>query len=897
MCAGFSAANIASAKNPLRAVGFLSTAAEAIRNRASFGQWPYPSSAIGVSLLEGNAKPQNSYLVHAPVRRFGFRDWVANHLGRAPAGGCGGGGGEGGAGAAGAVAMAEGGGGEGAVGEEVTDERVLRSVLCLGVALPGEKNERCIMCDGIKRKVHRSCDSAAQKRTSLPLKNEPHNQVTKSPGRAMQLVAGYAQKVRLLRQKLRRLAATFRTNGGIEIEADSNESEGSGQQAAINSALVDAEKAGKDALEAMGFADENCLERVIWDEAVENAKKEQAAGTRRACRYNPLTIKFAMTVLASTGNSSYEKLRSVFHLPTRQHLGSFKTSSAEDDDGLLHGVLEAMEGLADAKGYSTWQRHGALCLDSMKLRAGLYWSAHSKAIIGFAFNAYEKPDIMKAEFTRQAKKARGGTDDKDPVQLAKDYLVFYFTSYDPKANIRFPVARYCLGGVTAGFLIDTIPEVLAGLDDYGFVGISVTGDGAGENRSALGKLADIPASAFIQTMVGQEIDVQDVFAVATDSDGYKRGVVTGHVSPRVVTVRFDSGAEGAAAAAGTAGGAAASGAAEAAAVDTEVDLEQEEHRWVEKPKTTFHNRALPPGVDLEKKVAFKHPTRPGVFVMVWQDMPHLIKRTVNTLESSDPGNGKKRKLARYYEGAERPMCLKMIRDVWERQGGASVSQIRTTKLSVAHFEKNCFSRMRVSLSLQAVSRSVATMLEEFAAAIAEMRNIYAPLIELCRKLDRIVDIWNSRSDRGAPIINSAHHSLLYEALEILEWFSVWRDEVAFQGVDLEVAFLGQALWEDLNGLVLGLVCTCRFYLPAEGAQGGRALVQRRGDQDPCEHHFAHVRAKGGGTCSVSAYRARGATGVAGDVRVIGGGSGNNSTAGVDKAMAACPLAKKPKPTK
>jgi len=334
-------------------------------------------------------------------------------------------------------------------------------------------------------------------------------------------------------------------------------------------------------------------------------------------------------------------------------------------------------------------------------------------------------------------------------------------------------------------------------------------------------------------------------------------------------------------------------AAATAHVEEEFNLGDRAHSWEVKPRTFYHTRKLPPSVSLEKKVAFLHPTRPGVYVFVWQDMPHMIKRGVNALEYSAPAVKGKRDLTKYDDDdTPRPLNLAMTRDAWESTQEPGVSTLRTSRLTIAHFEKDCFSCMRVYLSMQVVSWSVVTMLREYIASNEHLRALYAPLIELCEKLDRIVDIWNSRAEKNAPIINSSDHELLFEALDILEWFTLWRDDLAFRAEDLDSKFFPNEWWEDLNGLVLGLVCTCRFYLLPDDS---RALVQRRGDQDPCEHHFAHLRAKGGSSSAVTAYRACGGTGVAADMRVTQGGSSNNAKAPVDRGMATAPMPKRKRP--
>ena len=89
------------------------------------------------------------------------------------------------------------------------------------------------------------------------------------------------------------------------------------------------------------------------------------------------------------------------------------------------------------------------------------------------------------------------------------------------------------------------------------------------------------------------------------------------------------------------------------------------------------------------------------------------------------------------------------------------------------------------------------------------------------------------------------------------------------------------------GLVLGFACSCRFYLMENQS---RVWCQRRGDQDPCEHHFAHVRAAGGSSGNVTAYRASHATAWAGDMRLQAGGASNCADAPITTQEAASELA-------
>lgn len=185
--------------------------------------------------------------------------------------------------------------------------------------------------------------------------------------------------------------------------------------------------------------------------------------------------------------------------------------------------------------------------------------------------------------------------------------------------------------------------------------------------------------------------------------------------------------------------------------------------------------------------------------------------------------------------------------------------------------------MRVALAFQVVSLRAASLMENAVRLCtpAELpgKDKYSSLIVLCRKLDRLQDIFNARSQRSAPILNSPQSALLEEVIEILGYFADWRGDLAARGKDLEVSFFPSAWWEDLNGLCLGLACTARFYL---ASNPGCALVQRFLDQDPCEHSFNHARLNMAGGAP-DARSASTSSGIAGAVRMAGG-TGNSGSA-------------------
>ena len=161
---------------------------------------------------------------------------------------------------------------------------------------------------------------------------------------------------------------------------------------------------------------------------------------------------------------------------------------------------------------------------------------------------------------------------------------------------------------------------------------------------------------------------------------------------------------------------------------------------------------------------------------------------------------------------------------------------------------------------------------------------------LCRTCDRLVDYMNAAgSKKGAPIINSANHPLMYAMLECLDWFADWKKGLEEHNEPdiYNISFLPKVIWEDLNILLLGTVACCRFYLTSYPE---RHICQRRLNQDAVEHHFAHIRGGGGDSRNPTAFGACCATTNGGEVRGVTGGNGNCSgplSININSALSYC----------
>ena len=109
-----------------------------------------------------------------------------------------------------------------------------------------------------------------------------------------------------------------------------------------------------------------------------------------------------------------------------------------------------------------------------------------------------------------------------------------------------------------------------------------------------------------------------------------------------------------------------------------------------------------------------------------------------------------------------------------------------TKLSEKYFNKDRFSRINMSLPIQLVSSSVASMMDTAIKGVNISSHLrlkswqYRHIIKLARKVDSLVYICNGRSRNHEYIALFTPGSGLEmqnNLLEILEYFSIWNSSL------------------------------------------------------------------------------------------------------------------------
>eukprot|EP00957_Ditylum_brightwellii_P194081 14780551-Ditylum_brightwellii.AAC.3 len=176
-----------------------------------------------------------------------------------------------------------------------------------------------------------------------------------------------------------------------------------------------------------------------------------------------------------------------------------------------------------------------------------------------------------------------------------------------------------------------------------------------------------------------------------------------------------------------------------------------------------------PLIPLDLPIAFWHPAyeKGKILVFIQADMPHCIKKIVNAFYRSGQEWTKTD-----LKFCNKPLSLNMIIRLWIASDGGDVSystSLHLTKLTEVHFTKDGYSRMRCFLVMQVMSQTVAWFIDTYADECGGVKE-YAPLCAVVKKVDILVDIMNSRVEKGYERIDSPTHRHLEELLSIVHIF-------------------------------------------------------------------------------------------------------------------------------
>lgn len=251
------------------------------------------------------------------------------------------------------------------------------------------------------------------------------------------------------------------------------------------------------------------LAQYLWAEACRKQEVARISG-RTAVRHCPVFLRLGIVIRKKMGYSGglYDLLAAAFGLPTDRQLNEYEIPSSNDPDGIMHKTIkQAAEIFAKsnpdlADDILHHDRRVIVAFDSMSIKGRLVYGHHNNELVGVAKDAFEK-DVILSELEERRVLGDDTSEAQDPAAsaevtlppLAKHFLAVIATTLSGSAKHKytFLAARYGLTSIDEQYLDGVLTKTYLALAQYGWVAVTVTGDGASENRSYFKKKATISA--------------------------------------------------------------------------------------------------------------------------------------------------------------------------------------------------------------------------------------------------------------------------------------------------------------------------------------------------------------------------------------------------------------------
>ena len=162
------------------------------------------------------------------------------------------------------------------------------------------------------------------------------------------------------------------------------------------------------------------------------------------------------------------------------------------------------------------------------------------------------------------------------------------------------------------------------------------------------------------------------------------------------------------------------------------------------------------------------------------DPPHIIKKVANSLERRD---------SMEFDG--QPVKMQMLYDVFKATHFDATTGkyvVGMSALTEAHFYKNSLLRMNVRLAAQVLSNTMYELCTTVLAKVcptmhARLASVMPPMLWLVQTMDRLFDIMNSRlNKKHVHLINTPDHENVLELLTASAGVLRWKHAKAFRGL-------------------------------------------------------------------------------------------------------------------
>ena len=212
----------------------------------------------------------------------------------------------------------------------------------------------------------------------------------------------------------------------------------------------------------------NPFMKIFWDQQLKAASLDST----RQMRWHPAVIRWCL-YLHHRSSGCYKTLRNsgLLYLPTEKTLQDyrhFSPSSAGFSKSLDEQLLEQV----NAQKPENLAKYVGVVLDEMYVKESLVYDKHTGSLTGYADMGEVNNLFMELEQDKKSANSRR--------PLAKSVLVFMIRGLFN--SLKFPYAHFPTASITGAELFPILRKVIARLTRLGLHIMTVTCDGASENR-------------------------------------------------------------------------------------------------------------------------------------------------------------------------------------------------------------------------------------------------------------------------------------------------------------------------------------------------------------------------------------------------------------------------------
>jgi len=218
-----------------------------------------------------------------------------------------------------------------------------------------------------------------------------------------------------------------------------------------------------------GMAEEEKFSSIFWEQQLKAAKVKSAKGMR----WHPAIIRWCL-YLHHKSSSCYSTLRNsgVISLPSERTLRDYRHSSPSTTGFSKATDLDLLEAVSQQMPKHL-SKYVGIVLDEMHVKEGLYFDKHSGTLVGYS----DLGEINNVLLDYEQHLENSG---RTPRPLSKCMLVFMvrglFTS------LKFPYLQYPASSTKGADIFPLVRQAIKHLTRLGLCVVSVTCDGASDNR-------------------------------------------------------------------------------------------------------------------------------------------------------------------------------------------------------------------------------------------------------------------------------------------------------------------------------------------------------------------------------------------------------------------------------